>query len=279
MMQPLAREALLSGWRLIRRAPLAVLAWWLLRVAEQLSFEAIVSAHSGPSFQAVGMLFVVVFEAFLIAAVFRAQLSLDRPGLAWLRFGGAEAKMFAVAAATGLLGLLIAVPASIVAIYAFLYIGWPGVGLTVFSVGLAVAVLALLRFAPLPAILVDTGRIDIRAAWNATRGRYWSLASFALVLGLIERGLGAAWDQAMYLVPGRPRLTIRVTSQLLSSTSPAPPPEVVHFAWPAPYRVLEVMGHQFFGIALLIFVCAAIAAVWRASKANTQLTIPADSRA
>lgn len=252
MAAPLAKEALLSGWRLIRGAPLAVLGWWFLRVAEEQSYQAINSLSDGPQSLVVAGLFVtLIFEAFLISAVFRALLRPEKPGLAWLRLSGVEAKMFALMVVTALIAFLIALPVSIGMSYGFWFARQPGLGLVVLSAGSVAAVLALLRFAPLPAILVDTGRVDLRAALNATRGRYWILVLFALVLGLIEQALAKAWDRAL-----QPLLT-----------APEPPPKVIHISfWLSGPHLLQVAGHELLGILLLIFVSAAVVAIWRASK-------------
>lgn len=256
MGQALAEEAVLSGLRLVRRAPLAVLAWWLVGVLQQLSYQVINPfVADGPQVRVFGGLLVaLILEALLLSAVFRAQLRPEKPGLAWLRLGWVEAQMFVLIVVVGLIAVAVAASTTIaVGHLAVLVHGLPGRFWNgVLVAGSLAALLALLRLCPAPAILVDTGQVDFRASWNATRGRYRALVIVVLALGLFGWELGVIWDQAMRLVP---------------PSGDPDAPKIIHISvWPSPHAVLDTAGRELLSMAVLIFLSAAIVAVWRAAK-------------
>lgn len=241
------RQALLAGARLIRSAPLAVLLWALLRIVEQyLSLAAILAFRNPGGLDpgaVLGVLVVLPFEAVLVSAVFRAHL---RPACAtsgFVRFGRTEAKMAGVMLLGAMAGLLIALPASIAASYAAYFMRQPGFGGQALSIGTAAAALGLMRLAPVPAVLVDEGHVDLRAAWNASRGRYWGLVLIALAAGMVERLLDEALRWGLL-----------------------PPALDSWAALASPSRFVAIAWHGLVSVAALTALAGAVAVVWRSAR-------------
>lgn len=245
MAAPIFREAVLAGPRVIARSPLAFLAWTLLRIIEQYAALAIlVGARQAGAALGVGAVWSVLaslpFEAALISALLRAVRRPEDKAFAWLRLGGTEFRMAGVLILAGLAGLVIALPVSIAGAYLGYGLHQLFVAESALAIGSAVAALALLRFAPVPAILVDQGRFDLGEAWRASRGRYLLLAVVVLAAWAIERGLGEAG-----------RLLIGPTG----ATS-----------WPtlfAPLLLASIAWRSLVGVASLAVMAGAVATVWK----------------
>ena len=241
-------QALLSGPRLIGRSPLAFLAWVAVRLAEQyVSLAVILAARLGGATLGVGSiwaaLLAVPFEAVLVSAVLRAALQPEKRAAAFLRFGGVEAKMASLLVLAGLAGVLIAVPASIAATYAIFTLKQLFLVRSALLIGAVAAALMLMRFAPAPAILVDERRLDLPAAWRASRGRYLLLALVVVGAMVLERLSGSA------------ATALAAQPALGSWDSLASPGRLIILAW----RSLT-------GVAALVLMAGAVATVWRASK-------------
>jgi hypothetical protein len=106
-----------------------------------------------------------------------------------------------------------------------------------------VAGLALMRFAPAPAILVDERRLDLIAAWRASRRRYLLLVGVVALATVLERLLGSA------------AAVLAVQPELGSWAALFSPGRLIILAW----RSLT-------GVAALTLMAGAVAVVWRASK-------------
>jgi hypothetical protein len=244
----LAIQAALAGVRLIGRSPLAFLAWVVVRLAEQYATLAVLlAARLGGAILGVGavwaVLLAVPFEAVLVAAVLRAELRPQARAFAFLRIGAVEASMAGLLVLAGLAGALIAVPASVAAAYLAFALKQRLLAGSALLIGSLVAALALMRFAPAPAILVDERRLDLAAAWRASRGRYLVLLLVMVGATVLERLLGSAASG----LAAQPDLT----------------------AWAAlfsPQRLIILAWRSLTGVAALALMAGAAAVVWRASK-------------
>ena len=244
----LAVQAALAGPRLIGRSPLAFLAWVGLRLAEQyVSLTVLMAATQGGAAFGVGgvwaALLAVPFEAVLVAAILRAELKPEKPAYAFLRLGGVEAKMVGLLVIAGLAGAVIAVPTSLAAAYLALVLKQRLLAGSALLAGSVAAALALMRFAPAPAILVDERRIDLAAAWRASKGRYLLLVLLVIGATVLERLLGSA------------------------ATALAVQPELAGWsALVSPGRLIILAWRSLTGVVALTLMAGAIATVWRASK-------------
>lgn len=242
------KTAWLTGPALIRRAPAAFAVWVLLQMAGEYASTAVMFAiRNGRGGLGPGPVWAVVvalpFHALLMTAVLRGCLGLGRPSRAFLGAGATEAKMAGLTLLAGVVGMMVALPASMAAAYVsyFLHIkllaGW------VLGVGAAVAALALMRVAPLPAILVEAGRVDIAAALGASRGRYAPLAASILVVATLDR-----------LAQGALRTLVH-------------PPYVASWAALAsPLRLVAVAWDSMMGVLALTVMAGVIAVAWRSRR-------------
>ena len=250
-MAAIVREAALAGPRLIARSPLAFGAWVLLRIVEQyVTLSILLGARQAGGAVAVGTVWSVLaslpFEAVLIAALLRAALEPDAPksaAFAYMRLGRIELRMAGVLVLAWLAGVVIALPSSIAVAYVGYGLQQRVLAGSALTVGLAIAALALMRFAPAPAILVDEGRFDLGAAWRASRGRYLLLIVVILAAAAIERGLGEA---------GR---------MLIGPTGAT--------SWAAllqPLLLASIAWRSLVGVAAFAVMAGGVATVWRTSR-------------
>ncbi len=242
--QPI-RQAVLAGPRLLARSPLSFIAWVLLRLVEQyVTLAVLLAARLGGAVLGVGAVWAVLlalpFEAVLIAALLRAELKPEAKAFAFLRLGTVEFNMAGLLVLAGLAGAVIALPASIAAAYAGFGLRQPLVAGSALAIGSVAAALALMRLTPAAAIVAEGGRVDLAAAWRASRGRYILLAAIVIAAAALERILGAA------------------------VTGPIVPPELASWAALAsPLRLAGVAWRSLVGVAALAVMTGAIATVWR----------------
>jgi hypothetical protein len=243
-----AREAVLAGLRLIGRSPLAFLAWVGVRLAEQyVSLAILLGAHLSGAVAGVGPVWSVLlsfpFEAVLVSAMLRAELKPQARAFAFLRISAVEANMAGLLVLGYLAGALIALPTTIAVAYAALALKQPLLAQSALLIGSVVAALALLRFAPAAPMLVEGRRLDLVAAWRASRGRYLVLVVIVIGAMALERLVGA------------------------SVSSLAVQPELN--SWQAlfsPMRLIILAWRSLTGVAALALMAGAAATVWRESK-------------
>jgi hypothetical protein len=244
----LVREAALAGPRLIARSPLTFLAWVAVRLAEQYAALAILlGARLGGAASGVGAVWAVLvavpFEAVLVSALLRAELKPQAHRSAFLRLSAVEANMAGLLVLAGLAGAVIAVPTALAAATLAFALKQRLLAGSALLIGSAVAALALMRFAPAPAILVDERRLDLIAAWRASRGCYLVLVLVVVGATALERLLGSAAG------------ALAVQPELGSWDALFSPGRLIILAW----RSLT-------GVAALALMAGAVAVVWRASK-------------
>lgn len=233
-----ATDAAFEGFRLARRAPLAIL-WWalaylvmgaavfavagaslvnMMATAEQLNQAADPTPEQLiPLFQnyAAVMAWVLplglVFSAVLSAAVARGVLHPSQKAFGYLRLGGDELRVLVVTIVLGVLfGLLGALLATAVGAIAGLAgsLGQPALSLVValaIIIALAIFVWLAIRLSLAAPMTVAERRIAIFDSFSATRGRFWSLlgmAVIALVMSIIVSLLGGLILQAVSLMTG-----------------------------------------------------------------------------
>jgi hypothetical protein len=243
-----ARETALAGLRLIGRSPLAVLAWVGVRLAEQYASLAVLLAArlwgAAPGVGAVWAVLVALpFEAVLVAAILRAELKPQARAFAYLRLGRVEANMAGLLVLAGLAGALIAVPTAVAAAYVVFALKQSLLGGSTLLIGSVAAALALMRFAPAPAMLADERRLDLIAAWRASRGRYLVLVVVVIGAMVLERLAGSGVS------------SLAVQPELDSWQALFSPMRLIVLAW----RSLT-------GVAALALMAGAAATVWRESK-------------
>lgn len=134
------------------------------------------------------MLYVLITNSVLVAAVNRMVLRPHDSAGAYLRLGGAELRQAAVQVLLYLV-LFGAYFAGVIvlAILAGLgtAIGGQGLGvllgLVSFMALLAGLVLLSVRLSFVSTLAFDTGRIDLKASWDMTKGRFWPLFGTYLI--------------------------------------------------------------------------------------------------
>ncbi|HEY4030779.1 MAG TPA: hypothetical protein VGM25_10575 [Caulobacteraceae bacterium] len=244
----LAFKAALAGPRLIARSPLAVLAWVAVRLAEQyVSLAVLLAARLAGAVNGLGAVWAVLlalpFEAVLVAAILRAELKPQARAFGFLRLGRVEANMAGLLILAGLAGALIAVPTSLAAAYLAFALKQPLLAGAALVTGSVVAVLALARFAPATAMMVDRQRLDLIVAWRASKGAYLLVVLIVVGASMADRLLGSA-------------------AQALASQ----PPPISWEALLAPGRLIILAWRSVTGVLALAVMGGAVATVWRAAK-------------
>jgi len=206
-----ASDAAFSGFRVVAERPWAVGIWGALQFVVTLAFNLFIAVSAGvasakltqlslqppardPSaalglFQQVAPSYLVIFAAWLVfsavlyAAMNRAIFRPRESAFGYLRLASDELKqlgLFALIAGLGLAAYLAFGLAAMVLIVFIALIVGDGVALAlgvalllpVFLCGLTYFAVRLSLASPMTFM---TGRIDVRAAWAMTRGRFWPL--------------------------------------------------------------------------------------------------------
>jgi hypothetical protein len=208
-----------EGFGLIRRKPLAVLAWGLCQALMMGLVFGLVGAALLPSYvemfrqaaagaqpspaamqamaqgQSVSFLlnFVsLVLNAILWCAVLRAVIHPERGAFAYLRLGMAEILLvflligfvFAFVIASVIVGLGLGILVGVLSLMHAAVVG--GILAVVGFLAMLVALIYVgLRVTLIAPILVDTGKLEIGEAWKLTRGKVSSLLAIGLIVFVI----------------------------------------------------------------------------------------------
>ena len=218
-----ATESAFEGFRLARRAPLAILAW----AAAYLVFFAVFFAVAGGSLiniinlaaqieqnaepsmsdlatlgRAYGAMMVLVlplsllFSAVLTAAVARSVIRPEEKRFGYLRLGRDELRILGATLLVGLLmfvvtmagmtlvTLFLTLAASLGAPFLFLPAVLAGLGMAAAAVWLAV------RLCLVAPMTFAEQRIAIKESWAMTRGRFWPLLGMAVLAGVMSMLVG-----------------------------------------------------------------------------------------
>lgn len=201
-------DAALEGFRLTRERPGALLAWTgiyflgivVIALAMMLTLgqpfiemaqkgvltedpEAMASAltNSWPAFIVVMLMTLALFSV-MMGGIFRIILRPGETGFAHLRLGRDELRLAGINVLMFVLGvvfLALAIMFTSAAGSTGSLAGWAATGVVV-GVGLWIGV----RLSLVTPQTFETGKIDLRAAWRLTRGRFWPLFGM-LVLAAI----------------------------------------------------------------------------------------------
>lgn len=216
-------ESAFEGFRLARRAPLALLAWAaayivffvvffavaggslinIINLAQQIEQSAEPSMSDlttlGQSYGAMMGLALplsLLFSAVLTAAVARSVIRPEEKRFGYLRLGRDELRILA---ATLLVGLLMfgVVMGGTVLISLFVGLaasmGAPFLVLPAVLVGLAgvaVAIWLAVRLSLVVPMTFTEQKIAIKEGWNLTKGRFWPLLGMAVLAGVMSMLVG-----------------------------------------------------------------------------------------
>lgn len=205
-----------EGFGLIRRKPLAVLAWGFLQIClvalaitlKAPMYAAIVGQallQALPSglarqdlpwmMQAQSMIYLVDIASFAVSAViscavFRTVLYPEQGRFAYLRLGACELYLaFLILAGSFVLGIGVAVAMIPILIVIFslaaFHAGAAVVGVVAGVAAFAGLIYLLLRVSLVGPMMVEAGKFRLTEAWALTKGKVAGLLAIALVLVLI----------------------------------------------------------------------------------------------
>ncbi len=214
-------DAALTGFRVVREHPRAVLVWAAFQLVFSILMRTLIAATASPDLMALfanpGALdptraalmltqmmrmamvllpFALAFYAMLLAAMNRIVLRPAEDRFGYLRVGRDELRQLGLIALASVVffgielvlalvaGLLMGVLGVVKAAPSSLFVPL----LLVYAALIAVAV----RFSLASAITFDRGRVDLFGSWRMTKGRFWPLLgalmltiAFTLVIGLL----------------------------------------------------------------------------------------------
>ncbi|NJC42480.1 hypothetical protein GGQ87_002775 [Brevundimonas alba] len=204
-------DAAFEGFRVMRRAPLAVLMWGLaylvmLVLIVLLCGTAIFSMMQGASMvendpasamaafgslmmvYAVGIPLSMIAAAVVVAATCRAVLTPDKPGFFYMRLGGAELRLFGayLVLTIGALAIIFAFVMVMALIFGGAAMANAGTGGAMPTAAIALIyplifgalilwVWLAVRLSLVAPITVAEGRFALGRSWAATKGRFWTL--------------------------------------------------------------------------------------------------------
>jgi hypothetical protein len=185
-------QAVTRSFALFKAHPQAVGVWMMIAFCREFTFTGIVAAvfalmnqpstaawALGPvgriGYAALAFLIPQMFSAVLVAAVFRALLKPGESKGRFVRLGLTELLMLALIVIASVVVLVVGLAVTLIVGWVTSVLGHPLLLGTVAFIAALGAVLAIIRFAPAPAMVVDRGRIRLLQAWKATRGAYLPL--------------------------------------------------------------------------------------------------------
>jgi hypothetical protein len=218
-------SAALTGFRIVRERPKAVLVWALGSLvanfvlmyalgpllaklrnlpSDVLQDPAKLSALLAPHGDAIGLVIVVslAINAILNAAMNRAVLRPTDHGFGYVRVGLDEARQLGLILLVLVIAYLISLPASI--LIALSGASRDAATVTVIIGGIGLWIYLGARISLASALTFDRNRIDIVAAWRLSRGHVWpmlavyalsllmSLIVFLLTLAVVNAGTAVA---------------------------------------------------------------------------------------
>lgn len=214
-----ASDAAFEGFRLTRRAPVAMLVWTLFYAVGIVAFFALAAGQVAALMKAAAVLesrpvtdisdlqpFMAIygsmmawmlpvsllFGAVLSAAVARAVLEPGKTAFGYLRLGGDELRVLAVSL---ILGVVFGVGSAVVfgvIMSLFGYIQAAGLGalailpILLFLAAIGGLIWAAVRLSLAIPITMAEKRIAPFASWGMTKGVFWPLLGMALLAGVLS---------------------------------------------------------------------------------------------
>jgi hypothetical protein len=272
-----ARNALETGFDLIRRRPLLVLLWAAVLLAQTLVYasaarelaaiarEGIFSGRPASAYngQALALTVVnsgvsLVVAALLWSSAFRALLRpAERRALA---FGAAELAVFTAWLIIQLVAFGASIPLQMLIVGFFRAVN-PRLFLDLF---IAVTVLSLFWSAVASVWAFGRGQIAPFRCWTIARGRFWLLAGLVVGVAVLDRvagvGIGELATALRHLLPVAP----------ISPSEPfgAPAPSVKD-VFQAPALLRDVLSAAV-GALEIAFIAGVVACTYRASGQEPQ---------
>lgn len=207
MSQFSASDAALEGFRLVRRHPVAILAWCGVYFLGIMAIAAVMAVVLGPTFiefiQDGGLesgrtdvfaeqlanswpafILVLLLAMFLFgiltSAVYRSILRPDERSVAYLRIGADEVRLAAVHMLLFLILMAFVIPINMLLLGAMGGIGGPV--LTVAALALILAMFWVgVRLCLATPVTFAEHRISLARSWRLTRGRFWPLLGMAVL--------------------------------------------------------------------------------------------------
>lgn len=253
-------DAALTGFRVVREHPRAVLAWAAFQLVFSLLVQAVVLATASPELlammgdpsrvdpgraavflgqlvrlAAVVLPLALIYYAIVLAAMNRIVL---RPGddrFGYLRLGGDEVRQLGLV----VLGALVFFGIELVLTLAIgLIIGLLEGTRAIASSAIlplilvyAVMILFAVRFSLASALTFDRGRVDLFGSWALTRGRFWPLLGtlvLTLALALVIEALGFVIVRAVQMIAaGGDLRALMARPGAAASSSPFAPANLV----------------------------------------------------
>lgn len=210
-----ASDAAFEGFRLARRAPLAILAWTLVYVLMTVAVVALAGGSFAAFMEtagalenggeprpedlaAIGMAYLglmvvlfpvsLLFSAVLYAAVNRAVVRPAEKGFGYLRLGGDELRVLVVYLVLTIVFMLLAVLLfGVVGVIAGVLAATTSEGWAVLAgvigglAALCLFIWIMVRLSLALPMTVAEKRIAIFDSWSVTRGRFWGLLGMAVL--------------------------------------------------------------------------------------------------
>jgi hypothetical protein len=204
-----ATEAAFEGFRVTRHHPLAVVAWTLTALVTVVVMGIVISpilnpalaelqriAAAGPVAGGVKMSedlmtraeharlavvpVIVLMQAILLPAIYRAMNRSGSDRFGFLRLGRDELRVLGAQAIVSIVLLVVTKGGEVLATLA-VGTGMAPVAMLIEAVSLIVCLYLSVRLVlVVPAVLAE-GRIDLKAGWDATAGRFWPLLGMAVI--------------------------------------------------------------------------------------------------
>ena len=221
-------DACIEGFRVARKHPWAMLVWGLFAVVCMVLGFALIGAlglmnamtpgaMANPAnastavtnslkIDAVFLPFSLIFTTMLLSAIFRAVLRPEDKGLAYMKLGGDEVRLFVVGLALMILGFLAeGVVAGVLivavgAVYAANHAAGVLAGVVATVVFVCLAIWVVVRLSLAYVMTFAEKRIRIFESWKLTKGQFWPLCGMYLLTGLICMGVIIALYIVMIIV-------------------------------------------------------------------------------
>jgi hypothetical protein len=205
-----ATEAAFEGFRVTRHHPLAVLAWTLLSaiaVVGMLLVAAPILTPLASEFQTImasggtvqpsaafqthigyaGLATVpvsLILQAVLLPAIYRAMSRSGGDRFGFVRLGRDELRALGALVIINLVTLIVSQGGELLATLVMAS-GIGPLALLIETLSLVIGIFVSVRLVLVMPAAFTAGRIDLKAGWQATAGRFWPLLGMAIIAGFM----------------------------------------------------------------------------------------------